>query len=229
VPAKFDWWVWSFIFYWSFALEIVIVYWALMIRFEWLDRTTRRFGIYLALAMLVVYVSAFLSLVNYSVRTTESPVDALVVLGASQWNGKPSPVFQDRLDHAYLLYNLNVSDTIIVTGGNLDDTVSEAEVGRDYLIQRGIRNEDIRIEDRGRRTIESARYVREKYGSEIKTISVVTQGFHTKRTVMMFENQGFTAYPSPSSNDFDRKGIKYYLRETIALIFYTLFDVSRVY
>src|SRR5258708_20564561 len=65
--------------------------------------------------------------------------DAIVVLGAAQYNGRPSPVFRARLDHAATLYQRGLAPTVLVTGGvGVRDTLNEADVGRDYLVRLGI-------------------------------------------------------------------------------------------
>ena len=72
-------------------------------------------------------------------RDQRTSSDAIAVLGAAQYNGRPSPVFRARLDHAATLYRLGLAPVVLVTGGiGAGDTLSEAEVGRSYLIGRGV-------------------------------------------------------------------------------------------
>ena len=73
--------------------------------------------------------------------------DVIVVLGASQWNGAPSPIFQARLDHAYDLYERGYAPRVILTGGfGEGDVFSESAVGREYLALRGVPSDAIHIE-----------------------------------------------------------------------------------
>src|SRR5688500_19968020 len=84
--------------------------------------------------------------------------DAIVVLGAAQYDGRPSPVFKARLDHAAYLYQEDFSRQVIVTGGKRPgDRFTEAEAGRNYLTDQGIPSEDITGEDEGRTTLQSLR------------------------------------------------------------------------
>ncbi len=112
-----------------------------------------------------------------------SAVDAIVVLGASQWNGRPSPALKARLDHAYELYKANVSDYIVLTGGIAKgDTISESRVGKKYLNKKGIPNSGIIIEEEGKNTKESLKKVSEiKDKYDFKDILFVSHGYHIYR------------------------------------------------
>lgn len=112
-----------------------------------------------------------------------SAVDAIVVLGASQWNGRPSPALKARLDHAYELYKANVSDYIVLTGGIAKgDTISESRVGKKYLNKKGIPNSKIIIEEEGKNTKESLKKVSEiKDKYDFKDILFVSHGYHIYR------------------------------------------------
>lgn len=112
-----------------------------------------------------------------------SAVDAIVVLGASQWNGRPSPALKARLDHAYELYKTNVSDYIVLTGGIAKgDTISESRVGKKYLNKKGIPNSRIIIEEEGKNTKESLKKVSEiKDKYDFKDILFVSHGYHIYR------------------------------------------------
>src|SRR5881409_609089 len=72
-------------------------------------------------------------------RDQATAADAIAVLGAAQYNGRPSPVFRARLDHAAALYQRGLAPVVLVTGGvGSGDTVSESEVGRRYLLKAGL-------------------------------------------------------------------------------------------
>src|SRR5687767_3045587 len=88
----------------------------------------------LLVGAIVYTVSLFLVLV-VSQQDQRRPVDAIVVLGAAQYNGRPSPVLRARLDHALSLYREGLAPLVVVTGGvGRGDTTSEAIVGRRYLV-----------------------------------------------------------------------------------------------
>ena len=89
-------------------------------------------------------------------------VDAIVVLGAAQFNGRPSDVFAARLEHAVALWDAGWADWFIVTGGKLpNDDMTEAEVARNWAIAHGVPPNRIRAENDGRTTLESLEAVRE--------------------------------------------------------------------
>lgn len=93
-------------------------------------------------------------------------VDAIVVLGAAQYDGRPSPQFASRLDHALLLWNRGSADEVIVTGGKQSgDRFTEAESGRDYLVARGVPASAVQVEPRGASTYESLEAVAALFGS----------------------------------------------------------------
>ena len=88
------------------------------------------------------------------------PADAIVVLGAAQYDGRPSPVFKARLQHAVELYQDGIAPYLVVTGGNAPgDRTTEAAVARDYALAHGVPDKAILVEDRGRTTLESLRSV----------------------------------------------------------------------
>ena len=133
-------------------------------------------------------------------RDEARPADAIVVFGAAQYNGAPSPVFKARLDHAFDLEERGLAPLVITTGGSGGDPhYTEAGVGQDYLVQRGMAVAKTLSERRGDSTYESAQAV----GGALrrlhaKTCIVVSDGFHLYRVKRMLRSQGFTAYGSPA-------------------------------
>src|SRR5919206_807043 len=118
------------------------------------------------LVALVVIAAAYPAWLAYRVwdqshRDENRSVDAIVVLGAAQYDGRPSPVFRARLNHAAYLYNEGFSETVVVTGGKqLGDRFTEGDAGRRYLVEHGVPAGDILVENHGRTTLESLRGVR---------------------------------------------------------------------
>lgn len=144
--------------------------------------------------------SLYRAIRQQAARDEAQSADALVVFGAAEYNGRPSPVFKARLDHAFNLEERGLAPIIITTGGSGGDPrFTEAGVGRDYLIQKGVAAERILSETRGETTYESieavARLLR-KRGA--KTCVAVSDGFHLYRIKRMFSSQGLTAYGSPA-------------------------------
>src|SRR5512134_321132 len=101
----------------------------------------------------VVYTVALAAVLVTSQHDQRRPVDAIVVLGAAQYNGKPSPVLRARLDHALGLYREGLAPEIVVTGGIGDgDRVSEATVARQYLVANGVPATAVVVRPEGRST-----------------------------------------------------------------------------
>src|SRR5579859_2150455 len=114
------------------------------------------------LALLALSVIVFLAITGVRIVRTASlqevpPVDAIVVFGAAEYSGRPSPVLRARLDHALDLFHRGVARVVITTGGAADDpTFSEGGVGRDYLIHQGVPERSLIAETQGRDTSQSA-------------------------------------------------------------------------
>ena len=129
------------------------------------------------------------------------PADAIVVLGAAQYDGRPSPVFRARLEHAVELYRGGLAPYLVVTGGNAPgDRTTEAAVARDYALAHGVPDKAILVEDKGRTTLESLRSVAKLLHShELQTAVFVSDRTHMLRVLRMARDQGLTSYGSPTS------------------------------
>lgn len=128
--------------------------------------------------------------------------DAIVVLGAAQYDGEPSPVFEARLDQAEYLYSEDLAPHIVVTGGKQEgDRFSESEVGRDYLLTQGVPEEFILSEDEGRTTLESLTNVHDMAADHgIDTVLLVSDPLHSERIKAIATDLGFDeAYASWTS------------------------------
>ena len=128
--------------------------------------------------------------------------DAIVVLGAAQYDGDPSPVFKARLDQAAYLFNEDLSDTVIVTGGKREgDRFTEAEAGERYLGTMGVPSENVLGEPEGRTTLESMRAVAEMAeANDIDSVLLVSDPLHSERIKRMADDLGFEeTYTSPAS------------------------------
>jgi uncharacterized SAM-binding protein YcdF (DUF218 family) len=127
--------------------------------------------------------------------------DAIVVLGAAQYDGRPSPVFQARLDHAVDLYEAGFGRYLVVTGGKaVGDRTTEAATARAFALSRGVPASAILVEDRGRTTLESlhavAGLLREhRLGSAV----FVSDRTHMLRVLRIARDQGISAYGSPTA------------------------------
>ena len=161
-------------------------------------------------ALCVVVGAACFSFVFYQVwqqaQIDEArPADVIVVLGAAQYWGRPSPVLQARLDHALDLYRRELAPRIITTGGQGPGAkFSEAEVSRRYLSENGVPAEYVSVESSGQSTMQSAAAVAEMMDRmQLSTCIVVSDDYHIHRTKKMLEAHGLTVYGSPRSSRDD--------------------------
>jgi uncharacterized SAM-binding protein YcdF (DUF218 family) len=127
------------------------------------------------------------------------PADVIVILGAAEYRGKPSPVFKARLDHGLGLYRRGLAPRILTTGGSGGDPdFTEGGVGRAYLIGQNVPSEAILVEREGSSTAEStaaAAEIMRRVG--LRSCLVVSDGYHIYRVKKMFEKRGLRAYGSP--------------------------------
>jgi uncharacterized SAM-binding protein YcdF (DUF218 family) len=127
------------------------------------------------------------------------PVDAIVVFGAAEYSGHPSPIFRARLDHAYQLFERGLAPLIITTGGSgRDARFSEGEVGREYLSRLGVPDVNLIAETQAGDTDQSAQRVAVILeANELKTALLVSDAYHLYRARRMMEREGITVYISP--------------------------------
>lgn len=152
-------------------------------------------------AALVGYYGVTLYQVWSTGRTDEArPVDAIVVMGAAQYDGRPSLQLQARLDHVVELWAQGLADTVVVTGGNQPgDRFTEAEVSAAYLIERGVPDASIVRESVGRSSYESMEGVAELLEPLGKrSVLIVSDPFHLLRSKLSAEELGLDAYVSPT-------------------------------
>lgn len=156
--------------------------------------------------------------------------DAIVVLGAAQYNGVPSPVFKARLDQAAYLYREGLARTVIVTGGKRrGDRFTEAGAGERYLIEHGVPSDAIRGEDRGTTTWESLTAVRDLTEGEVDSVLFVSDPMHSERIKRMAADLGFgEIYTSPASylglNRSRETKAKELAREVASILAYQFFE-----
>jgi uncharacterized SAM-binding protein YcdF (DUF218 family) len=128
------------------------------------------------------------------------PADAIVVLGAAQYNGVPSPIFKARLDHAIDLFKEGLAPALVMTGGKLPgDRTTEAEAGRAYAIAKGVPSNAILVEDEGRTTLESLRTVSQILRDhDLRSAVFVSDRTHMLRVLRIAHDQGIDAFGSPT-------------------------------
>ena len=139
------------------------------------------------IALVIVYVfSNAVSIYIYSFKDEARIADVAIVLGASTYNGHASPVYQERINHAVVLYNKHLVKKIITTGGyGKGNPVSDAYNAKLYAISQGVPEDDILTEDQSTVTLENL---------------IVSDPLHMKRAMLQAKDAGITAYTSPTQS-----------------------------
>lgn len=185
-------------------------------RSSWLQ-----FGWILGLLMVGSWVMSLVGVLFWEGRDNTHAAAAIVVLGAAQYVGRPSPVLRARLDHSIDLYKRGLAPRVIFTGGFGDhDTTSEAAVGQRYAISHGVPPRAILIENSGRSTSESLQNVARLMEAEpSRDVILVSDPFHMLRLSILARRYGMTPFPSPTRTSpisLSRKeSWKYALAESI--------------
>jgi uncharacterized SAM-binding protein YcdF (DUF218 family) len=166
-------------------------------------RKTRRWLLWLigilGFAAVVYLVSIGRQIYLQSNIDESRPADVILILGAAEYRGTPSPVLKARLDHGLELYKLGLAPRILTTGGAGGDPVfTEGEVGRDYLIRKGVPSEAIIIEPEGETTMQSTAAAAEiMRRMNLGSCIVVSDGYHIFRVKKMLQFRGLNVYGSP--------------------------------
>lgn len=185
----------------------------------WLRRIVRS-AILLGLLLAVYVGGTFVQVYRSSRHDGAAPADAIIVMGAAQYNGRPSPVLRDRLDHALELYRGDYADTIVVTGGRqAGDQFTEATTGYNYLREAGVPDEALLKEIDGTSSWESlaasARFLVERH---LTSVIIVTDGYHAKRVGAIADDLGLDATVSPSHSRLSSASeLRQLVRETVAV------------
>jgi uncharacterized SAM-binding protein YcdF (DUF218 family) len=133
-------------------------------------------------------------------RDERPAADAIVVMGAAQYDGRPSPLFAARLDHAIELFHTGVAPWLVVTGGKREgDRTTEAATARAYAIRHDVPEEAILVEDQSRTTLQSIRLVAALMADrDLETAVFVSDPSHMLRVLRMASDEGITGYGSPT-------------------------------
>jgi uncharacterized SAM-binding protein YcdF (DUF218 family) len=131
------------------------------------------------------------------------PADVIVIMGAAEYRGRPSPVLRARIDHALQLYRSKLAPRILTTGGAGGDPVyTEGEVARDYLVRQGVPSEAILVENEAASTMHSTAIAAEMMRRmNLKSCIVVSDGYHIFRSKKMLEFRGLDVYGSPRPSE----------------------------
>ena len=148
----------------------------------------------------LTWIASFAAVLIWEQNDQARPVSAIVVLGAAQYVGRPSPVLRARLDHAIDLWRRKLAPAIIVTGGTGEgDTTSEAAVSQRYAIKRGVPASAILMETKGRTTSESMDGVAALMAQRHRRdVLLVSDPFHMLRLTILARRHGLVPYASPT-------------------------------
>lgn len=162
-------------------------------------RVLKLFGSVIVTVLLLWIVSAA-TVIIWGAFDQARPSDAIVVLGAAQYDGRPSPVLKARLDHALDLWTAGMAKKLIFTGGRgTGDTTSEAAVSRSYALKKGVPDSSILVEVTGRtsrESMESVALIMKSRG--FRSAILVSDPFHMVRLWITARSLGITPYTSPT-------------------------------
>jgi uncharacterized SAM-binding protein YcdF (DUF218 family) len=167
-------------------------------RSRWVRRVFAVLFLIAFLAMLGWFGWVYVQIENFAGFDQTAPSDAICVLGAAEYDGRPSPVFRARLDHAYDLYKRGVAPLIITLGGTNKDEYSEGAVGREYLVSLGVPSSAIIAETESRSTEEQAHRIAViARANNLRRLIVVSDGTHLFRIHEICAADGLNVLVSP--------------------------------
>ncbi|MGH7656578.1 MAG: YdcF family protein [Gemmatimonadaceae bacterium] len=150
--------------------------------------------------LMVLWLASMAAVLVWALEDDARKADAIIVMGAAQYQGKPSPVLRVRLDHALALWQRGLASRLVLTGGiGEGDTISEAEVSRVYVMARGVPDSAILLENDGRTSAQSLRAAVDLlHEQELRTAIVVSDPFHMLRLEILGRRYGIDPYTSPA-------------------------------
>ena len=172
-----------------------------------LRRVLLSLGVFIAVGF-VYFLVSLLQVWNTGRSADRQPVDAIVVLGAAQYDGRPSPQFQARLDHVLELWNLNLASYIVVTGGKQQgDRFTEAATARKFFVLKGVSSDLIFEENSGTTTYASLLAVSQIASQKkITRVLIVSDPFHLLRAKLIAKEVGLDASSSSTRSSVIQGG-----------------------
>ena len=169
-------------------------------RRSWILRTAILLVVILVAGVLVWCRWVYVQIESYAHQDQAERSDAIGVLGAAEYDGRPSPVYRARLDHALELYNRGIAPLIITLGGPGGDQYTEGSVGAEYLMSKGVPEEDIIAETESENTEESARRIAViARVNGLHRLVVVSDDTHMFRIHAICAAEGLDVLTSPRS------------------------------
>ena len=172
-----------------------------------LRRVLLSLGVFIAVGF-VYFLVSLLQVWNTGRSADRQPVDAIVVLGAAQYDGRPSPQFPARLDHVLELWNLNLASYIVVTGGKQQgDRFTEAATARKFFVLKGVSSDLIVEENSGTTTYASLLAVSQIASQKkITRVLIVSDPFHLLRAKLIAKEVGLNAGSSSTRSSVIQGG-----------------------
>jgi uncharacterized SAM-binding protein YcdF (DUF218 family) len=175
---------------------------------------------WLVIGTLVIWGTSILLILYTGARPVIREADAILVLGAAQYNGRPSPVLQARLDHGIALYKQGLAGKMVFTGGvGAGDTVSEGEVARRYALKHDVPASAILVERHGMTSAESVAAAASLMRAKgLRSALVVSDSYHMLRLELLARRAGIRPYRAPAASPIDRARrtrARYVLRESV--------------
>ena len=164
-------------------------------------RLIRRRVLFCAVLLILGYLLFHaVSIWRYANRNETRSADAAIVLGAAAYESGPSPVYQERLNHGVWLYQQGYVKKLILTGGTAEgNTRSDAAIGAAYVLEQGIPQADLLLEEQSVITEENLKYAAALMRREgLKTALIVSDPLHMKRAMVLAGDAGLTAFSSPT-------------------------------
>ena len=200
-------------------------------------RTKKRRGVGLRIALVIVLVLlvctgvwcgwVYVQIERYAASDQAAPSDAIAVFGAAEYDGKPSPVFKARLDHARSLYDRGIAPLIITLGGDGGDQYSEGEVGGDYLMGAGVPESAVIAETESRKTSESAKRVAViARANNLHRLVIVSDPTHLFRIHEICAADGLNVLTSPRPRAGNEDGSQDFSRILHEIISYSLWRLK---
>ena len=178
-------------------------------------------------AVVTGYVVLIVNVYRYRETQDINDADAIVVLGAAQWDGEPSPMFRVRLDRACTLYHRGNAPYIFVTGGMGEGTqVSDSRIGKEYLVSAGVDGHAVLIEEQSHTTWQNLNQVKKVLsGKKLDSILLVSHDFHIMRAKKMAQDLGMVTYASPIRTHHALSKFSFAMREAGLYVLYLIFKV----
>jgi uncharacterized SAM-binding protein YcdF (DUF218 family) len=178
----------------------------------------------LALSFFAYFTFNAIRIYNYSKQYSEEKSDVAIVLGAAINDGVPSPVFRERINHSIYLYKKGVVGKIIYTGGlGKGQNQSESEVAKSYAISRGVKKDDIFIEEKSKFTVENLSEAKKIMDvNKLTSALLVTDPFHMKRGMMYAKNNNIQSKPSPTKTSMYKSKTPKFMQLMYESFFFSL-------